>query len=68
MLNTKYKGSIPYGFRQKYSFDVFPYISHYSHFEIVISYLNYVTPGQGNFWPQGSYLNTLGKGPLGDAT
>ena len=27
MLHTKYQGSMPYGFRQKDFFNVFPYIS-----------------------------------------
>ena len=27
-----------------------------------------MTPGAGLFWPQGYYLNRLGRSPLGDAT
>ena len=27
-----------------------------------------VTPGASHFWPQGNYLNKLGRGSLGDAT
>ena len=30
--------------------------------------MSLVTPGESHFWPQGHYLNELGKGPLGDAT
>jgi len=26
-----------------------------------------VTPGRGQFWPQGDYFNNFGKGPLDDA-
>ena len=58
MLHTKYQGSKPYGFRQEDFFYVF----------LIQAYAKHVTPGAGQFWPQGYNLNKLGRGLLGDAT
>ena len=30
--------------------------------------VKYLTPGRSHFWPQGCNLNTVGRGPQGDAT
>ena len=57
MLLTKYHGSRPCGFRQDF-FQVFP----------LEAYVKHVTPRVMPFWPQGHYLNKLGRGPLDDAT
>ena len=58
MLPTKYQGSRPYGFRQKYFFNVFPYISLCKLFD----------PWAEPFLAKGHNLNKLGIGPLGDAS
>ena len=31
------------------------------------AYVKHVSPGVGHFWPQGNYLNNLGRGPLHEA-
>ena len=58
MLHTKYQGSRPCGFRQE-DFFMFPPI---------LVYVKHMTPGRSHFWPQGHNLNTLVRGPQGDAT
>ena len=58
MLLNKYRGSRPYGFRQEYFFQFFPYIS--------LCKQN-VTRGWSHFWPQGHNLNKIGRGLLVDA-
>ena len=55
MLHTKYQGSRPYGFRQEYFFQIFPYIS----------ICKQCDPGVGPFLAQGHNLNKPGRGPLG---
>ena len=54
MLHTKYQGSRPWGFRQ--DFFTFPSISLCKTLDL---------RGGAIFWPQGYYLNKLGRGPLG---
>ena len=54
MLHTKYQSSRPYGFRQEDFFYVSPYIS--------------LSKVCDQFWPQGSNLNKLGRGPPDDAS
>ena len=51
MLYTKYQSSRPCGFRE----DFFTFC------------LKQVTPGGGQFWPQGDNLNKYDRGQLGDA-
>ena len=59
MLHTKYEGSRPCGFRQEDFFMVFP----------IQAYVKHVTPGVGQFWPEGYNLNKKpGRGSLGDAS
>ena len=58
MLHTNYQSSRPYVFRQEDFFYVSPYISLCKH----------VIPGAWPFWPQGSNLNKLGRGPPDDAS
>ena len=53
MLNTKYQGSRPYGFRQE----------DFSMFFPIKAYVKCVIPGAGPFLAQGQNLNNLG-GPL----
>ena len=57
MLHTKYQDSRPSGFRQE-DFFMFSYLA----------YVNYVTPGAGQFLAQETNLDKLGSGPLGNAT
>ena len=57
MLNTKYQGSRPYGFRRE-DFFVFP----------IQAYVKHMSPGRDHFWPKGQNLILLGRGPLGEAT
>ena len=57
MLNTKYQGSWPYGFRQEDFFNVFPYIS-----------LCEQCDSGGHFWLQENNLYKLSRGTLGKAT
>ena len=56
ILHTKYQGSRPCGFRQEDFFMVLP----------IYASVKYVTPGAGQFWPQGHTLNKLGRSPLGN--
>ena len=58
MLHTKYQGSRPCGFIQEDFFMFLP----------IKAYVKPVIPGAGPFWPQGYYLNKLGRGPLDDTT
>ena len=58
ILQTKYQGSRPCGFRQE---DLFMFLT-------IKAYVKPVTPGGGPCWPQGFNLNKLGRGPLGDAS
>ena len=58
MVCTKYQDSMPYGFRQEDFFMLFT----------ILAYVKHVTPGWGHFWPQGHYLNNVGRGLLVDAT
>ena len=53
MLHTKYQGSRPCGFRQE---DLFMFLS------------KTCDPEAGHFWPQGFYLNNLGRGLLDNTT
>ena len=62
LLHTKYKSSMPCGFRQE-DFLCFPYIS--------LCITCHVTPGTGPFMAHGyngHNLNKLGSDPLDDAT
>ena len=58
MLQSKYQGSVPYGFRQEDFFSYFP----------IWACVKHVTNGAGHFWPQGHSLNKLDRRLLGDAT
>ena len=58
MLHTKYKGSRPCGFRQE---DFFMFLS-------ILMYVNHLTPGWGQFWPQGHNLYEVVRGLQGDAS
>ena len=69
LLHTKYQGSRPCGFRQE---DFFMFL-------LIKAYVKPVTPpynkslckaslGRGHFWPPGSNLNKLGRGPPDDAS
>ena len=54
MLQTKYQGSKPCGFRQE-NFTFCP----------IEAYIKLVITRAGHFWPQGYNLNKLGRGPVG---
>ena len=58
MPHTKYQGSRPYGFRQEDFFHVFS----------ISAYVNHVTAGAGQFWPQEYNFNKLGRSLLGDVS
>ena len=63
MLQNKYQGSRPCGFRQEY-FSRFPLISLCKTFD----HLSSDPPEQGHFGPKGYNLNIHGRSPLVDAT
>ena len=62
MLNTKYQGSRPCGFRQE-DFVTFSYISLCKTCDPQGQ--AFLAPGPGQFWPKGYNLNKLDRGPLG---
>ena len=65
MLQTKYQGSMPF-FRQEDFFMISVYKKNSEYDQVMQAYVKHVTPV--SFLALGHTMNTLGRGPLNDAT